>query len=165
MHGSYGIDHALLRCSLDEFLDENVAGHAMLINVPTSEMLQCVKHYMACKQERPWDTSACFVIPKRKGPWTQALSGFHFLHELPKGTVVLARDENGHLREVLSKWPLRVYYDAPVPRSLNALTGSGGLTMQFEGSVAGVHGHILLDSAASEPFLSAVFCEACGNCG
>ena len=44
------------------------------------------------------------------------------------------RDENKHLREVLSKWPLRVYYDAPMPRSLNALTGSGGLNMQFEGS-------------------------------
>ena len=60
----YGIDYALLRCSLDEFLDENVEGHAMLINVLTYEMLQCVKHYMACKQEWPWDTSACLVSSK-----------------------------------------------------------------------------------------------------
>ena len=149
--------------SLDEFLDKDVSGHCLLLYVSTERLIQCVRHYAACKKDRPFDSSACFVVPKRKGPWTAAMTGFELLMDLPKGTSICEVLDDGQRVETTSKWPLRVYYDAPCPKRLSTMSLNGKFIMQFAGKVAGANSYILLDFAASETFFSVKFAKRIGT--
>ncbi len=145
-----------LRSPLDTLFSEDskVFGHCLLIDSCSENLAKYVSAYVKGKTKRPFETSACILVEKKKGQgYNRLLSRFQLLHEC-KHTYV---DACGVTKRII----LQVYYDPPQPRLLNSIS-SNGLTMQFVGKVAGIDGHILVDTAASHCYLSSSYVKRIG---
>ena len=85
-----------------------------------------VRAYEEGKSKRPFDSSACILVEKKKGQgYNRQLSRFQLLHEY----VNIFKNACGMTKKEV--W--QVYYDAPKCRLLNIISSTMGLTMQFLG--------------------------------
>ena len=145
-----------LRSPLDKLFDEDskVFGHCLLIDSYSENLAKYINAYVKGKSKRPFETSACILVEKKKGQGhNRLLSRFQLLHEC-KHTYV---DASGVTKRII----LQVYYDPPQPRLLNSIS-TNGLTMQFLGKVSGIDRHILVDTAASHCYLSSSYVKRIG---
>ena len=109
-----------------------------------------VKAYEEGKSKRPFDSSACILVEKKKGQgYNRQLSRFQLLHECVNTYKDACRKIN---KEV---W--QIYYDLPKSRLLNTMSSTMGLTMQFSSKVSGIDAHVLIDTTASHCYLNSSY--------
>ena len=73
-----------LRSPLDTLFDEDskVIGHCLLIDSYSENLAKYINAYVKGKSKRPFETSACILVEKKKGQGhNRLLSRFHILHE------------------------------------------------------------------------------------
>ena len=140
----------------ESFLQENVSGHHVCLNAPAAHVPEYIQHYMTCKAAAPYTTSACIIVPKiAHRPWQFLLHGMRLLHVYNVG------DKVGDAQQGLS-YPLEVWYDAPKSRLVLNATARKKLSMQFTGKVGETEAEILVDSGASDSFMSEEFAKKAG---
>ena len=134
----------------DQFLKTDLAGHHIWLNMPESLAQEYIEHYKLCKSKAPATTSACILVPARfaKSRLRNLIKGLSLLTQTlsPRGDL----------------W--NVYYDSR-PRQLiadAAFETPNRLTMRVQGKVAGVPASILLDTGASDIFVSTKFAKQLG---
>ena len=138
------------------FLEEDVSGHHVCLNPPAAHVSECVQHYLKCKAQAPFTTSACIVVPKcGDRPWQFLLHGMKLLHVYSTGEKV------GDGVNALP-CPLEVWYDAPKSRIVLNAASRQTLTMQFPGKVGHTPAEILVDSGAGDSFISAEYAKKAG---
>lgn len=150
-----------LHSSLDTLFDEDssVYGHCLLLDPFLEDLANYIPAYKKGKSKRPFETSACILVKKKKGKVkdkndNRQLSRFQLLHE--------CEYTYGDALGLTKKEVWQVYYDPPKPRILNALSLSSGLVMQFLGNVSGMDAHVLLDTAASHCYLNSSYARRIG---
>ena len=119
-----------LRSPLDTLFSEDskIFGHCLLIDSYSRNLTKYIGAYVKGKSKRPFGTSACILVEKKKGQGhNKLLSGFQLLHEC-KHTYVDA------LR-LTKRIILQVYYDSPQSRLLNSIS-TNSLTMQAPRALA-----------------------------
>ena len=164
-------------CPSRTFLDSDVSGDCVWLNPPPDQAVAFIQHYLTCKTRLPASTSAILVLPKWStacSPWKPLISGMKLVKEYPTGTLLYygpspdspsARKQMGP-----TTWPVQVYWDAsvtppapqPKPQHVPAAlvsalhTSSPGLLV-LKASVGGHAANILVDSGATQEFISSAF--------
>jgi transposase InsO family protein len=150
--------------SQDAFLDQDVSGQHVWLNVQASELRSCLLHYIACKKNSPENTSACILVPSshrsRKGAWRALVRGWKVVLTLKPGDEVRIWQE-GAFRTEKVKYPMQILYDPAIRPSLARLSDAS-LSMVFKGSAAGTSASFLLDTGASDNFVSLAFTKLMG---
>ena len=150
----------------NDFLQTDVAGETIWLNPPFRALEPFIRHYVQCKRRRPHDTSACIVVPVWHGSHERLLKGMQVLQEFTKGTrLFTAPTSDGGRRQMPGiPWPVRIYYDPPVPR-LATIANHASLAVEdsahtydyrmlYAGNAAGVAATVAFDSLASANFVS-----------
>ena len=73
-----------LQCSLDTLFDEEskIWGHYLFIHLFQESLAMYVKAYEEGKSKRPFDSTTCILVEKKKGQgYNRQLSRFQLLHE------------------------------------------------------------------------------------
>ena len=151
-------------CSQDMFLEKDVSDQHVWLNVQNAELRSCLMHYHACKKKSPETTSACVLVPvsekKRKGAWRCLVRGWKPILTLHPGDKIRIWQEGvPHVHKV--KVAMQVLYDPVICPSLAKLA-VGSLSMVFKGSIAGSPASFLLDTGATDNFVSHAFAKLIG---
>ena len=135
-------------CSGSSFLDTDVSGQHVWLNMCIRDAPGYLRHYLSCKAKSPCDTSAVVVVPKcRKSKYKSVLRNMLLLQEYA------ASEAPALSANMLDQsWPVQVYWD-PCEKEpkLNAMFEQV-LTMQFGCAVQGHYGTLVADSGASHCF-------------
>jgi len=146
-------------CHNDEFLQTNSAGHHVWLNMPEGSIAEHLEHYLQCKATAPHSTSACILVPARFRT--------SYKRRLLKGMQLIMQTS---LRGVM--W--HVYYDSAlgfsaivvtVPPQLltaRACRTDSSLLMSFQCIASGIPACVLVDTGASDAYVSSTFVERCG---
>ena len=86
------------------------------------------------------------------------------LKEYRKGTVMFSDiDKQGNRQPMRGvPWDVQIFYDAPRPQISVANAHSGGLSMEFSGLFAGQAAQVLIDTGATDNFVSSAFARQSG---
>ena len=132
----------------------DAAGHHVWLNMPEESIVFHLEHYLQCKATAPHTTSACVLVPSRfaTSRRRRLLRGMQLIMQIP-----LLRGRTWH-----------VYWDAPAPnlkaaRIPRSHDRSDDLLMSFAGTVSGSVCSVLLDTGASDMYLSSRFADRCGR--
>ena len=171
--GDLHLSFNLINMKLCELLQSDLSGHTSLIFLPSSQLLEAVRHYKNCKVRDGVNTAAVFVTPRHdlyRGrpppPWYDYVKNMQKVREF-KGL---------RLADCQVPWGLEVWYDPkwplpPVdlpgislacmvqPAVASALNSTRIDSMIFAAKIAGKNGLALIDSGASAVFLSDKFCQ------
>ncbi len=153
---------ATFACPDRSFLDTEVAGHTVWLNAPFARIAQFIKHYLMCKQRDPSNTSACILVPAWNHKFRKLLVGMQKVAEYPAGSILFTRPAVNGQRELMggTPWAVEIWYDPPgqlQTASLQYTHTTQSLTFRYLGQAAGLPASILLDSGASDNFISAAF--------
>lgn len=159
-------------CPSRSFLKSDVACETVWIHPPFSKAKDFVQHYLSCKARAPSRTSAVIVLPKwADAPWLPLVADMQLLHTFPARTELFTRpaaDPNAPRERVgPAPWPVELYYDAPAaskPRSASVckLAASSGHLLVFSGTANAQPVRVLIDSGATEDFISMEFVRQYG---
>lgn len=104
--------------SLKSFLEADVSGETVWLNVPFRQTGQYLRHYLECKARSPEETSAVLVVPKWTTAWWWKLtSGMRVVKEYSAGTSVFtigSRGQGGLTEMKPPQWDTVVFYDPPI---------------------------------------------------
>jgi hypothetical protein len=147
--------------SLHTFLQSALQNQHNLFDFPADNFDAHMQHYLRCKRKSPHETSACFLVPSVKGPWTKYLAKFKQLKVYPSGTPLYMDSRTS--TPIPSPHQVVAYYDQPVPRlHLNAFADdTQHLHMTFPCTIAGQTVDIMVDTGASHSFMDAGFARHC----
>ncbi len=148
----------LCKADLDvaHFDSQALAGHHVWLQPPASDMANMLSQYLQLKQNSPSQTSACVLVPRwRRAPWRRLLRGMRLVRTYTKGEQVFC-DGSGGLQGL--PWDTEVWYDAPKPGLHLSAAAADALTMHFRGVVRGAPISVLVDTGASDIFVSARLC-------
>lgn len=155
----------------DSFLKQDIAGHFVWINPPYNNIHPFLKHYAKCKQDDPDSTAALILVPDwgpRKA-WRRYLQGMTLLHTYPQGSILFtqrtSKTNPSRIPMGPTPWPVQVYYDPPgiLPEHRTHLNITNpSLTMLFKTHIGKQPATTLVDSGASENFITAAFAEKLG---
>ena len=146
-----------LQCSLDTLFDEEgkIWGHCLFIDLFQESLAMYVRAYEEGKSKRPFDSSACILVEKKKGQgYNRQLSIFQLLHEC----VNTYKNACG----VIKKEVWQVYYDPLKPRLLNTMCSTVDLTIQFLGKVSRIDADVLIHTTASNCYLNSSYATCIG---
>ena len=145
-------------CTGSSFLDTDVSGQHVWLNMCISDAPEYLKHYLSCKGKSPCDTSAVVVVPKcRKSKYKYVLRNMLLLQEFDASKAPAL---SATMLE--QSWPMQVYWDPCDRQPTLSACGKSGLTMQFGCSVQGHYGTLMADSGASHEFLNAPMARQIG---
>ena len=130
----------------------DVAGHHTWLNMGEESIVFHLEHYLQCKATAPHTTSACVLVPSRfrSSRNRRLLRGMHLIMQISlRGAA----------------W--HVYYDALVPnlkaaRITRSLDHADDVLMSFAGAISGSGASVLIDTGASDMYLSSQFAHRCG---
>jgi hypothetical protein len=147
---------------LHTFLQSALQNQHNLFDFPADNFDAHMQHYLRCKRKSPHETSACFLVPSVKGPWTKYLAKFKQLKVYPSGTPLYMDSRTS--TPIPSPHQVVAYYDQPVPRlHLNAFADdTQHLHMTFPCTIAGQTVDIMVDTGASHSFMDAGFARQNG---
>ena len=150
-------------CSIPDhpFECTDVRGHHVWLHAPFADLKRMLLHYKDCKAAAPQRTSACVLAPAwRKADFSPYLKGMQLLCHFKEGTPLYLNSDNR--TPILCPWAVNAYFDPPqIPADLSALH-IHALSMMFATNIAGHEATVLLDSGASENFVSQDFCRHAG---
>jgi len=138
-------------------------GHHCWMDPPVNMIETALQSYAASKQQDPSNTSMCILVPvMRKASWWKKIRNMKRIRLYPKGAELLL---SGLDQKTRIQMPYRsaVFYDPP---STPAVLGSVGKQidtqhhMIFNTDIAGKQARVLLDTGASQCFISKDFCES-----
>ena len=138
-------------------------GHHCWLDPPVNMIESTLQSYAAAKQYDPSNTSMCILVPvMRKMKWWKTVKGMKRIRLYPKGAELLLSGLDSQSRIQLP-YRAAVFYDPP---SAPAAMGAAGQTadpqhhMVFSTEIAGKQARVLLDTGASQSFISKDFCAA-----
>ena len=138
-------------------------GHHCWLDPPVSMIEATLQSYAAAKKHDPSNTSMCILVPvMRKTSWWKKLKSMKRIRMYPKGAEVLLSGLD-HKARIQLPYRAAVFYD---PSSRPAALGSVGKLidtqhhMVFNTQIAGKEARVLLDTGASQCFISKGFCES-----
>ena len=138
-------------------------GHHCWLDPPVNMIESTLQSYAAAKQYDPSNTSMCILVPvMRKMKWWKTVKGMKRIRLYPKGAELLLSGLDSQSRIQLP-YRAAVFYDPP---SAPAVMGAAGQTadpqhhMVFSTEIAGKQARVLLDTGASQSFISKDFCAA-----
>jgi len=117
--------------------------------MPEGSIAEHLEHYLQCKATAPHSTSACILVPARFRT--------SYKRRLLKGMQLIMQTS---LRGVM--W--HVYYDSAAPQLLaaRACRTDSSLLMSFQCIASGIPACVLVDTGASDAYVSSAFVERCG---
>ena len=138
-------------------------GHHCWLDPPVNMIEVTLQSYTAAKQCDPSNTSTCILVPvMRKLKWWKTVRGMKRIRFYPKGAELLLSGLDSQSRIQLP-YRAAVFYDPP---SAPAAMGTARQTvapqhhMVFNTEIARKQARVLLDTGASQSFISKGFCEA-----
>ncbi len=143
-------------CPSNSFLANDAGGHNCWINPPFRQIGEFVQHYLECKAKRPYDTSACILVPAWHGSWRSKLKGMQLLRQFPKGYHMFDAQAGSGGRAAMPglPWAVQVFLDPAEQRPPVAASASTrGMTMLFKGTAGHVPVTVLLDTGASDCYV------------
>ena len=158
------------------FLQYDCSGHHVWLDPAESQTVQCLQHYMACKEKRPATTSALLVLPKDKqlqAKIAPLLLGMRLLRTFSRGTR-LYNAISGCVPQPGVPHPVQVWYDPPAALAAGKLVSSdtssptvtvqsdGSSVLRFTGALAGCATQFRVDTEATHSFVVAHFVERAG---
>ena len=133
-------------------------GHHVWIDPPVKNISYALASYSAAKRQDPANTSMCILVPIwRRATWWKQLKGMQRIKEYPRGAEVLIPEIDKTSRIQLP-YRAAVFYDAPSPPATLGSVGPQHI-MSFKTEIAGKDAKVLLDSGASQCFISLDFCK------
>jgi hypothetical protein len=149
-------------CSPDRsFFSAVLTGHHTWVNPPFHLLQKILEKYLHEKSKSPFNTSACFLVPKWSSSWKPLLLGMKKLIEYPEGFPLFELPAPLlHDRQPLKgiPWPVEVYYDPPQqPARISAALSSDSCKMIFHGTANKVPVTIAADTQASLSFIDRAF--------
>ena len=130
----------------------------MWIDPPVKNISYALALYSAAKRQDPANTSMCILVPIwRRATWWKQLKGMQRIKEYPRGAEVLIPEIDKTSRIQLP-YRAAVFYDAPSPPATLGSVGPQHI-MSFKTEIAGKDAKVLLDSGASQCFISLDFCK------
>ncbi len=156
-------------CNATQILCSDLTGQHVFINVPFDQLRACLTKYKQQKLLAPATTSACILVPCRKHDHKlhKLVQHMQLLLEFPAGMKLFENVGAAEYHELgPCPYPIRIYSDGPqqVTTILNAITTGlkAPLAMLMKGVVNKQPARILLDSGATDSFISATFAAAMG---
>ena len=150
-------------CALPErpFECADHRGQHLWIHAPPRHLKHALQHYLGCKRHSPHNTSACVLVPVwRDADFWPIVKGMRFLKEYGAGSHTFACGDPMHR---LTPCRMRVYYDPPRPPTrLGSLIVGGAESMRFDVLVIGSKASVMMDTGASDCFISEQFCAQVG---
>ena len=143
------LGHFVRSCHDDEFMHTDAANHHVWLNMPEELIAEHLEHYLQCKALAPHTTSACILVPARFRT--------SYKRRLLKGMqLIMQRTIYG------AAW--HVYYDGPAPHlvAARASRADTDLLMSFQCTASGTPACLLVDTGASDAYVSAAFVKSCG---
>lgn len=161
----------------NSFMSKQHSGNIWL-NAPFAKLVDFPQHYAVCKEQQP-DLSACILVPSFLLPALRPyLKGMSLLKHYRKGTAVFdAPTKSGQRQSPGVLWPVFIHTDCSAAvvsqtdaqQARHKLHGAvvatsqaepakpadAQLSMLFEGSSMGLKLQTLLDSGATDNFVSA----------
>ena len=145
-------------CTGSSFLDTDVSGQHVWLNMCISDAPEYLKHYLSCKGKSPCDTSAVVVVPKcRKSKYKSVLRNMLLLQEFDASKAPAL---SANMLE--QSRPVQVYWDPCDKQPTLSACKKSALTMKFGCSVQGHYGTLMADSGASHEFLNAPMARQIG---
>jgi len=138
-------------------------GHHCWMDPPVRNIELALQSYAAAKQYDPSNTSMCILVPVwRKAVWWKQLRKMKRIRIYPKGAELLISEFDQH-RRIQLPYRSAVFYDPPsAPVVLGSIGNQqSGIQhhMTFETEIAGKKANVLLDTGASQSFISKEFCQ------
>ena len=138
-------------------------GHHCWMDPPVNEIEMALQSYAAAKQQDPSNTSMCILVPVwRQASWWKRVKKFKRIRAYPKGAELLVSGVDT-MAKIQLPYRAAVFYDPPsAPAVLEAAAGlQPGLQhhMVFETEINGEQARVLLDTGASQSFISKKFCQ------
>ena len=146
-------------CCEDFLQYEPKSCHAWL-HPSASQLSRCLAHYRDCKDLSPHDTSACILVPCHLVSELSArylLDGMQLVHTFVKGSRIYAHDMQMPLQS-----DAHVYFDPRRAMINTALHSASADLLTCSARLAGVPIQLLLDSGASDNFISEDFARRMG---
>jgi hypothetical protein len=145
---SCGATHAFLEKT--SLVDQ----HALLY--PTASCVgDWLAHYAKLKDQAPSRVSSCWIVPKfLRQKWRTALNGMELLRTYRRGTQVFLQDG----KATAMPWDVEVWYDRPRPKLQLGIAMRHALTWQFVAQARGQKVSVLVDTGASDVFVSRRTC-------
>ena len=137
-------------------------GHHCWMDPPVKMIDTALQSYAASKLQDPSNTSMCILVPVwRKTIWWKRIKKLQKIREYPRGAELFISGLDQTTRIQLP-YKAAVFYDPP---SAPAMLGAAGLQpelqhhMIFNTEINGKQSRVLLDTGASQCFISKKFCE------
>ena len=158
-------------CPARTFLEADVSGDCVWMFPPFSRATEFIQHYLRCKQRDP-STSAVILLPKwANAAWAPMVSGMKLVREFPARTPLFTRpgpEPSGPRQRVgPTPWPFLIFWDPPgkpetpgrsVPPAATVSTlHTSDELLCFEGTICGAPARFLVDSGATQDFISSSF--------
>ena len=142
-------------CSFHKFLSKHVSGKHGFVYSAREQVKDVLQH--ECKARHNGSTSVCVVVlAVHDEEWKTLLHDFRLIISHSKGTRVL---EERHVSSMSVKKGLPEGIQVLIDTVLPGL-GSKMLRTQLAGQVAGTGARFLMDTGASQSFISTAFVEA-----
>ena len=138
-------------------------GHHCWMDPPVKNIEMALQSYAAAKQYDPSNTSMCILVPVwRKTVWWKQLRKLKRIRIYPKGAEKMISEFDQH-RRIQLPYRSAVFYDTPsAPVVLGSISNQqAGIQhhMTFEAEITGKKVNVLLDTGASQSFISKEFCQ------
>ncbi len=151
----------------NSFLNTDVCGHTVWMAVQDYACLnKFMQHYSRCKAQQPHNTSLCVLVPKRYAQQHKFAQHMEKLQEYPAGQpLFVEQQQGGTFTMVRNAQPMEAWYDPPgrvAAVRCAAAPMSSPLLFLVRGTAASKSARILLDTGASDVFVSAEFAAKAG---
>jgi hypothetical protein len=135
------------------------APHVLLLVTDAKDAAHCLRHLVVLRLTKP-ELAATVVVPRTRGHWRRHLARFELVQELKKDSPAW-QWSNCSLDEVTTSKPLQVFYAAPKLKRDHTLAtlGEGRLKMTYDGTLGHIPCTFMLDTQASDCFVSKSFLE------
>ena len=138
-------------------------GHHCWLDPPVNGVGTALDSYTASKRHDPSNTSMCILVPvMRKATWWTQVKKMQRVRMYPKGSEILTSGLDKHTK-LQVPYRSAIFYDPPSrPATLSAVADYQTGTqhhMSFTTEISGKKAKVLLDTGASQNFISKFFCE------
>ena len=97
----------------EEFLCQDLSSKHSFFDLPVDKFEVCILYYRRTTQAHP-NTSACLMVPRKKGPWSSYISRMKLIHTIHKGTPFYS---NAITHELVGPaiTTMDIYFNPPAP--------------------------------------------------
>ena len=147
------------------FLSIDCSGHTVWLNPPPQKLFSFLQHYRRCKEHDP-STSACVVVPARKGRFRSLLNGMTLQRRFTTGTQLYQALDSGCDQPPALADGLELWYDPPLTLASQSprccVVDSDARLDVFAAKLSDASVRVLPDSGATHCFIAASLTQKLG---